>query len=142
MNDNKCRCGYILPEVADDETPYEFCSDACASASVASVDVHIAELADRSADPALQSSQYNVDKRNIGTSKYSGIAWFHSREYRHILRSPGDYADAKGLKRAPSTRQWCAKYKRIHDSLLSAGLDVSGNSPEHDEIVYGILGCA
>jgi len=26
---DQCRCGAVLPTVADDETPYQFCSEEC-----------------------------------------------------------------------------------------------------------------
>jgi hypothetical protein len=105
----------------------------------ASVDKYIKELADRHFDPQSDDSQFHIDRLHVGLPSFQGIGWFHHHDYRHILRCPGDYADAKGLKRAPSTRQWCAKYKRIHDALMAAGLDVRGSSKRHDEIVYGIL---
>jgi|7_EtaG_2_1085326.scaffolds.fasta_scaffold05465_6 hypothetical protein len=59
------------------------------------------------------------DESNIGTSKYQGIAYFWSTEYKHYLRSSSDEARRK-----------------VHNDLLASGLPLDGESPAHEAIVF------
>ncbi len=60
----------------------------------------------------------NLDKSFIGSNDYMGIAYFWSSAYKHGLRA------ASAVKR-----------RQVHDALLSARLDLDGESPEHEEII-------
>ena len=64
--------------------------------------------------------------------------WFHNYEYRHILRSPSDYAEAKGLKRVP-VKAFERKYTQLKKAFIAAKLPVSGCSPKHDKIINRIF---
>jgi hypothetical protein len=64
-----------------------------------------------------------LDETLIGTKDYMGVDYFWAHEYRHLMR-PMPY----GVRR------------RVHKALIKAGLDVSGESPEHLEVIYRSLG--
>lgn len=59
-----------------------------------------------------------LDKANIGTADYMGLAFFWSREYKHGMRAA-----------SPETRA------AVHAAMLLAGLDVRGESDQHEAIV-------
>lgn len=61
------------------------------------------------------------EKKLIGTPYYMGISYFWNYEYRHYMRQQ-------------SSRVWV----QVHDELLRRGLDVSGVSDEHEEIIKRI----
>ena len=67
---------------------------------------------------AQSMALHRMDQENVGTAAYLGISYFWAFKYRHSLRP-------------------CSYYGRriVHKRLLDAGLDVRGESPEHDEII-------
>jgi hypothetical protein len=65
-------------------------------------------------------------------------AWFHNYEYRHLLRSPSDYAEWRGLKRVP-VKAFERKYSQLKKAFIAAKLPVSGCSPDHDKIISRIF---
>jgi hypothetical protein len=69
-------------------------------------------------DFELFSKLYREDKYSVGTKHYIGLAYFWSYEYRHALR------DCSNKKR-----------KQVHNAFLRAGLNPSGDSEEHTEII-------
>ena len=77
------------------------------------------------------------DELCIGTKHYQGLAWFHNYEYRHLLRSKGDYEEWKNVERPK--KSWNKLYKQIHDAFLKAGLETDGFSKEHTKIIERIL---
>lgn len=60
----------------------------------------------------------NIEKYNLGTTKYMGIGWFWNYEYRHYLRD-SSYV----------TRQI------IHDELVNYDLELDGISEKHHLII-------
>ena len=62
---------------------------------------------------------YQIDVESIGTQEYRGIAYFWNEKYKHVLRPISGEDKVK-----------------VHKALLEAGLDVSGESPEHDRIIF------
>ena len=67
------------------------------------------------------------------------IPYFHNYEYRHLLRSAGDYQEFKRLKKAPNQKWWNTKYLKIATAFEQAGLDPSGFSVKHTAIIEKIL---
>ena len=63
--------------------------------------------------------RYLDDVDNIGTEDYKGMAMFWNSEYKHTMR--------------PLHRN---ARKRIHDAMLSNGLQLDGKSEKHEEIIY------
>ena len=59
-----------------------------------------------------------LDKTFVGTEKYLGLAYFWAMEYKHYLRD-------------------CimAKRRKIHKKWLQAGLDLTGISKHHLNII-------
>lgn len=64
-----------------------------------------------------------LDETLVGTPHYMGVAYFWSREYRHYLR------DATAAQR-------CA----VHDAWLKAGLELTGDSNQHMQLITNITG--
>lgn len=71
------------------------------------------------------------------------MKWFHSHEYRHVLRSLGEYEnywkDKVTLKRSQSVRWWDRKYHQIFQAFQKAGLAPDGFSEAHTAIIEKIL---
>lgn len=67
------------------------------------------------------------------------IPYFHNYEYRHLLRSVGDYREFKKLKKSPSVKWWNNKYLQIKAAFEQAGLEVSGFSVKHTKLIEKIL---
>lgn len=63
-----------------------------------------------------------LDESFINTENYMGITYFWAYEYRHLLR------DNK------------AKWIKVHEALRNAGLDVTGESEKHEDIIKNVLG--
>lgn len=59
-----------------------------------------------------------LDATLVGTSDYMGFAFFWNYEYRHYLRPQRPHI-----------------LRKIHSALLSEGLDVSGKSERHLQII-------
>lgn len=72
---------------------------------------------------AFDIKLYDTDELNIGTDQYKGRAWYHSWEYKYLLR------DVEIEKR-----------KRVHDNLLAAGLTLNEASEAHDAVIAETLG--
>lgn len=58
-----------------------------------------------------------LDETFIGTEDYMGKTYFWAYEYRHLLR---DYSQI---------------WVKVHTALMNAGLDVSGESEQHEKII-------
>jgi hypothetical protein len=59
-----------------------------------------------------------IDDAMVGTPDYMGLAYWWSHEYKHDLRAA-----------TPKER------KRAHDAILDAGLELAGESEEHEQII-------
>ncbi len=64
-----------------------------------------------------------LDQTLVGTPDYMGLAYFWSHEYRHYLR-------------AATATQRCA----VHDAWLKAGLELTGESSQHMQLITNITG--
>ncbi len=84
----------------------------------------------------IQGCRHRQDQLCIGTEYYQGLAYFHNYEYRHLLRSLGDYKNWTGEKLHIS---WNKAYKAIHDGFVKAGLETAGFSIEHTRIIAKVL---
>ena len=62
------------------------------------------------------------DQANVGTNKYKGIAYFHDREYKYQMRGASN-----------------KQRREAHKKLLAAGLDPSGKSDKHYEIITSVV---
>ncbi len=62
-----------------------------------------------------------MDKENIGTKDYQGLAWFHSHTYRMFLRCRGDYFDGT----PPEKRSNLPWNKRVVPQGMRDFLDLS-----------------
>lgn len=71
------------------------------------------------ARPHCMSALLRLDETLIGTPDYMGLAYFWHYCYRFCLR------DATPARRC-----------KVHDRLLKAGLDLDGESPAHDDIMF------
>lgn len=61
---------------------------------------------------------YALDKTFIGTEHYMGLKGFWNHEYKYIMREASIY-----------------EKRIVHQRMLKAGLEPSGESPEHAAIV-------
>jgi hypothetical protein len=59
-----------------------------------------------------------IDSAMVGTPDYMGLAYWWSHEYKYDLRAA-----------TPRER------KRAHDAILDAGLELDGESDEHERII-------
>ena len=66
---------------------------------------------------------HKIDKEFVGTANYMGLAYFWSHAYKHSLR------DASQKQR-----------QRVHKAFLAAGLELAGESPDHDKIIRKVFG--
>jgi hypothetical protein len=60
----------------------------------------------------------DLDKSFIGTPDYMGVAYFWHYDYRHYLRDSSRY-----------------RRRLVHKHLIMAGLDPTGNTKAHTEII-------
>ena len=67
--------------------------------------------------------KHKRDQGYIGTPLYQGIAYFWSYKYRHYMR------DATYSKR-----------KLIHNKFVAEGLELTGETERHDEIINKVFG--
>ncbi len=65
---------------------------------------------------------FKLDRGFVGTPDYMGVAYFWNHAYRHYLR------DAS-----------IAQRRRIHNKMLDCGLDVSGVSEMHANVIFDCL---
>ena len=65
---------------------------------------------------------FKLDKTFVGSENYLGLAYFWAMEYKHYLRD-------------------CtmAKRRKIHKKWLQAGLDLTGISDQHLNIIKTVL---
>ena len=63
-----------------------------------------------------------LDCNYVGSDNYLGIAYFWNYEYRHYLRDTTN-----------------AKRKKVHSLFLKEGLELSGNSDRHFQIIKKII---
>ena len=63
-----------------------------------------------------------IDHKHIGTSSYSGIAYFWNSAYKHLLR------DAVPFNR-----------RRVHARFINECLKVDGKSNQHKRIITEVL---
>lgn len=68
--------------------------------------------------PVTGGVGHALDDTRVGTPFYSGHAFFWHNEYRHYMRDQPDVIR-----------------KKVHDALMKAGLDLSGRSRRHGEVI-------
>ena len=64
-----------------------------------------------------------LDSEFAGTEDYMGLWYFWNHEYRHYMRDASPY-----------------HRKLVHNAFMKAGLDISGKSEAHADIVVRYLG--
>jgi len=80
----------------------------------------------------------NANKNTKGKNEMKITKWFHNHEYRHLLRSPGEYQEFKGLKRHNSVL-FNKRYTELKKALKKASLDPSGFSKLHTAIIAKVF---
>jgi len=65
---------------------------------------------------------FKLDKTFVGSENYLGLAYFWAMEYKHYLRDCS-----------------MAKRRKIHKKWLQSGLDLTGISDQHLNIIKTVL---
>ena len=73
-----------------------------------------------------------------GFSSATRTPWFHSYEYRHILRFPDNMSEYKGHKKT-QTKWFCRKYTELKKTFLENNLDPGGFSKAHTIIIAKVF---
>jgi len=71
--------------------------------------------------PSVYTTIHEMDRANIGTDDYIGLAWYHNYHYRHTMRDIS-----------------IAKRKRIHTKLMERGLALDGKSRTHSVLIASV----
>jgi len=85
-------------------------------------DTFIFDAGIRSVSHEMHLKLLAIDKENVGTPDYMGLAYFWHYDYRHSCRSISP-----------------ARRRKLHELLLKAGLHPTESTPSHDRVLADYL---